>query len=342
MVSTFEATPNIALIKYWGKRDSKLVLPQNSSISFTLGNSVKTVTSVLFSDRLKEDVAWLNRKKTSGEELARMLLIADLVRQKASISSKVAIASENNFPTAAGIASSASGFAALACAASDAAGLGLNPTELSILARMASGSACRSVLGGFVEWKKGEEKDGGDSHAVQIAPASHWPELHDLIAVAESGRKKIGSSAGMDRTVKTSGLYAKRILDLPSRIAKMRQAIMLRDSQTVFALSMEDSMNMHATMLDTKPPILYLNERSMGIIEAIEELNASEGKLVCGYTFDAGPNAHLICEGKDVAKVKKSVAKLHGIEKFYDCIVGAGPIKLAAKESLLSEAGKPV
>lgn len=340
MISTFEATPNIALIKYWGKRDSRLMLPQNGSISITLDNSVRTVTSVLFSGRLKADAAWINGKKAEGKELQRLLVPVDLVREKAGIKDRVAIASENNFPTAAGIASSASGFAALACAASDAAGLKLGAAELSVLARMGSGSACRSVLGGFVEWKKGERGDGADSAAEQIAPASHWG-LCDLIAVCESREKKVSSRAGMEQTVKTSGLYAKRMADLPARIAKLRQAILIKDSQTVFSIAMEDSMSMHATMLDTKPPIMYLNDVSREAIYAVNELNEGEGRLACGYTFDAGPNAHLLCEEKDIGLVKKHVSRIEGIEKFYDCGIGDGPKKLKEGEGLLTEDGKP-
>jgi diphosphomevalonate decarboxylase len=341
MLSTFEATPNIALIKYWGKRDKKLVLPQNGSMSITLDSNTRTVTSAVFSHSLKNDVAWINGKKTSAEEMKRLLIPVNIVRKQAGIDAKIAICSNNNFPTAAGIASSASGFAALACAASDAAGLKLSSSELSILARHGSGSACRSVLGGFVEWKAGEHADGRDSYAVQIAPASHWPQMRDLIAIVAPEKKKIGSSEGMDMTVKTSRLFKERVGRMPKKLEKMRNAILQKDTETIYSIAMADSDEMHATMADTKPPIVYLNEASRKIIRAINEINSSEGRLICGYTFDAGPNAHIIAEEKNIGKVRKALSQISGIEKFIKCGIGNGPRKLGEKESLLSEDGTP-
>ena len=233
-LATFEATANIAVAKYWGKRDEKLILPKEGSLSFTMDDQLKTRTSVLFSPALKEDEFWLNGKKMdmADKDTAERLQQIEIIRQKAGIKDKAKIVSLNCFPTAAGFASSAAGLAALACAASKAAGLDLSTEELSILARLGSGSACRSVLGGFVEWKKGIKPDGSDSYAEQIAPASRWPELRNVIAIGDSGKKKVSSRAGMKQTVATSALYPARLAYMPKLITDMKAAV-AQHAQTI-------------------------------------------------------------------------------------------------------------
>src|SRR3989338_3259985 len=200
MKGTCLATPNIAVIKYWGKRDNALNLPMNGSFSVTMDESLRTVTTVAFDASLAKDMLTLNGKMAMEGEVARASKVLDAIRKEAGMKAKARVSSTNNFPTAAGIASSASGFAALACAGADAAGLDATSRELSIFARLGSGSACRSVLGGFVEWKMGGKKDGSDSYAVQVAPAPHWPELRNVIAIVDAGRKKVGSAHGMEIT----------------------------------------------------------------------------------------------------------------------------------------------
>ncbi|OIO25291.1 diphosphomevalonate decarboxylase [Candidatus Micrarchaeota archaeon CG1_02_55_22] len=325
MISTCEATANIAVVKYWGKRDEKLILPTNSSLSFTMDDQLKTRTTVMFSDKFKEDEFWLNGQKMdlSDKDTAERVVQLDLVREKAGIKEKAKISSINCFPTAAGMASSAAGFAALACAASKAAGLELNGKELSILARRGSGSACRSVMGGFVEWQAGTKSDGSDSYAVQHASETHWPELRNIIAVVDAKKKKVSSRAGMKQTVATSPLYKARMEYLPKLVEDMKKAVMAKDFVRFAELTMRESSDMHAVMLDTWPPITYLNDWSKEIMHGAIELNGATP--IAGYTFDAGPNAHIYTTKQNVGAVKKMLSEIEGVNKVIECKVGAGP-----------------
>ncbi len=326
--SIYVATPNIAVVKYWGRKKGGLNIPLNSSISVTMDEKLLTTTSVAFVPKLKNDCFFLNGKKAAPEELLRVKKVLDIVRKKAGIKEKARVVSENNFPTAAGIASSASGFAALACAACDAAGFKASKRELSIFARLGSGSACRSVMGGFVEWKKGSKKDGSDSYAVQIAPASHWPELRNVIAIADSKRKKIGSEKGMQITVATSKLYKKRIKKMPKTVLRMRKAILGKDLEEFLFIAMNESDSMHETMKDSKPSIVYLNKVSKKIISAVKDFNRKKGIICAGYTFDAGPNAHIYTVEKHVPEVKRMLKRIRGVKKVIACKIGQGPRKL--------------
>jgi diphosphomevalonate decarboxylase len=260
--------------------------------------------------------------------------VLDAVREAAGIASKARVSSMNNFPTAAGIASSASGFAALACAAADAAGLTATSDDLSRFARMGSGSACRSVLGGFVEWKKGSRQDGYDSFAVQIAPASHWRELRNVIAITDAGRKLVGSDAGMQMTVSGSALYKERIRRMPRIIDGMKHAILGKDLESFLSLAMKESSNMHAVMLDSSPPIIYLNDISHRIMRAVHAYNESQGEIAAGYTFDAGPNAHVYTVEKHAKKIEKMLSEIEGVKKTIVCRAGNGPRKLSGNGAL--------
>jgi diphosphomevalonate decarboxylase len=220
------------------------------------------------------------------------------------------ICSENNFPTAAGLASSASGFAALV--ATLAALYSLQPTlsasDLSKFARQGSGSACRSLFGGFVAWQSGTDSSGQDSLAVEVAPREHWPTLQALICVVSDAKKGTPSTAGMQRSVATSPLLQHRIKEVvPKRMDAMRAAIKSHDFDTFADLTMADSNNFHACALDTSPPIFYMNDTSRAIVQLIEELNRSseeqsQGKKVA-YTYDAGPNAVLYAEEADMKMI---------------------------------------
>lgn len=202
------------------------------------------------------------------------------------------IVSENNFPTAAGLASSAAGFAALVRAIADLYQLPQSPTELSRIARQGSGSACRSLMGGYVAWDQGQEEDGSDSVAREVAPASHWPELRALILVASDRKKDVSSTSGMQQTVASSSLFEYRAKEVvPRRMKAMEKAILDRDFEAFATLTTKDSNNLHATCLDTDPPIFYMNDTSRAAVRMVEAINASHDKVICAYTFDAGPNA---------------------------------------------------
>ena len=223
------------------------------------------------------------------------------------------IVSENNFPTAAGLASSAAGFAALVRAIANLYQLPLKPTELSRIARQGSGSACRSLMGGYVAWDRGTEASGEDSVAYEVAPASHWPDMRAIILVASAAKKDVSSTAGMQQTVASSTLFQMRAEEVvPKRMKAMEKAIHERNFEAFATLSMKDSNNFHATCLDTDPPIFYMNDTSRAAVRIVEAINAQHDRLICAYTFDAGPNAviyYLDVNETEVAGLFKAMLK---------------------------------
>ncbi|XP_015277272.1 PREDICTED: diphosphomevalonate decarboxylase [Gekko japonicus] len=325
-VVTCTAPVNIAVIKYWGKRDEDLILPINSSLSVTLHqDQLKTTTTAAISRDFKEDRLWLNGKEDDiGHPRLQSCLreMRRLARKRRggngsssssdppplSLACKVHMASENNFPTAAGLASSAAGYACLVYALAKLYGV---EGELSEVARQGSGSACRSMFGGFVQWTMGERDDGKDSVAQQVAPETHWPELRVLILVVSAEKKPVGSTAGMQTSVETSRLLKHRAeAVVPERMAQMARHIQRCDFEAFAELTMKDSNQFHATCLDTFPPIFYLNDVSKQVISLVHRFNAHHGKTKVGYTFDAGPNAVLFAledtVGELVEVIKRS------------------------------------
>ncbi|KAM5296037.1 diphosphomevalonate decarboxylase [Glossophaga mutica] len=316
---TCTAPVNIAVIKYWGKRDEELILPINSSLSVTLHqDQLKTTTTAVISKDFTEDQIWLNGQKENIEQpriQACLRQIRCLARKRKSgeeedplplsLSYKVHIASVNNFPTAAGLASSAAGYACLAYALARVYGV---ESDLSEVARRGSGSACRSLYGGFVEWQMGEQADGKDSVARQVAPESHWPELRVLILVVSAEKKLTGSTVGMQTSVETSPLLKFRAeAVVPARMAEMIRYIKERNFEGFGQLTMKDSNQFHAICLDTFPPISYLNDTSRRIIHLVHRFNAHHGQTKVAYTFDAGPNAVIFTLDDTVAEFVAAV-----------------------------------
>eukprot|EP00249_Psilotum_nudum_P007607 c20695_g1_i1 orf=345-1616(-) len=319
LMVTAKAPTNIAVIKYWGKRDEKLILPVNSSISITLNtDDLCATTTVAASFRFSSDRMWLNGKEFSLEgerykncfrELkSRAEDVVDentgvLIKKEDWMNIHFHIASENNFPTAAGLASSAAGFACLVFALAELMGVKEKyEGELSAIARVGSGSACRSLYGGFVKWNMGKEKDGRDSIAVQLAEESHWADLVIVIAVVSSKQKETSSTAGMQESVHSSTLldYRAKVV-VPSRILEMEAAIRACDFSSFAQVTCADSNQFHAICLDTVPPIFYMNDISHRIINLVERWNKAEGTPQVAYTFDAGPNAVLFAPNMSIA-----------------------------------------
>ncbi|XP_063244840.1 diphosphomevalonate decarboxylase isoform X2 [Bacillus rossius redtenbacheri] len=214
---------------------------------------------------------------------------AGAVRYSSLAACRLRVCSENNFPTAAGLASSAAGYACLVFTLAKLFGL---EGDISGIARLGSGSACRSVLGGFVRWHKGSAADGCDSVASQVVPASHWPELRILILVVNDAQKATGSSVGMKTTVETSELLKLRVAEcVPARVDSITEAIREKDFRKFGELTMKDSNQLHAVCLDSFPPLFYMNSVSHAIVNFVHLYNATD--LQVAYTFDAGPNACL-------------------------------------------------
>ncbi len=308
LTATASANPNIALIKYWGNLDDSLNLPANGSISMNLGN-LEAVTSVTFDPYISADELFLNGEPAETQAFQRVTAILDIVRSMAEISLFARVESTLNFPMGTGIASSAAGFAALAMAATQAAGLQLPEKEISRLARLGSGSACRSVPSGFVEWQIGSSDS--TSIATSFAPSDHW-NLLDIIVVLQSQPKKVGSKEG-HTLAHTSVLQSARVLDTPHRLEICREAICYRNFAKLAEIIELDSNMMHAVMMTSIPPLLYWEAGSIALMQAVPEWR-SEGIQVA-YTLDAGPNVHLICLPEYKVEIERRVANLiHPVE----------------------------
>lgn len=304
--ATAEAHPNIAFIKYWGNRDEKKRLPVNGSISMNLG-ALATRTTVTFDSSLSADSLTINQDTIHGSAADRVFSILELVRSLAGISAHASVVSSANFPLGVGIASSAAAFAALAEAASSAAGLEQSEAERSRIARLGSGSACRSVPGGYVEWVIGTGDE--DSTAHTIAPADHW-HLVDLIALVSVSHKKVGSSAGHP-SAKTSPYQAVRVADAPRRLDICREAILNRDFAALGRIAEEDSTLMHGVMMTQQPSLLYWEGASLSIMKCVPEWRADG--LHAFFTFDAGPNAHVLTTPESAPEVERRLRAIEGV-----------------------------
>ncbi|MCL4374184.1 MAG: diphosphomevalonate decarboxylase [Candidatus Marsarchaeota archaeon] len=324
-VYTAVATPNIALVKYWGKRNDELILPHNTSISITLDETFKTTTSVAFSGKLDRDRFFINGEEQNldSHEVKERFKVVDEMRRMAGSAEHAVVYSVNSFPTAAGLASSASGISALVFATSKALGLDIGTSRLSIIARQGSGSACRSLMGGFVKWKRGEKDDGSDSYIEQIKGNGYWPDIVAFVAIVSEAKKKVSSRAGMKQTVETSKLYRERPNVAEEHAMELEKAIMEKDFPTLARITMEESNSMHAVMLDTFPPIIYLNDISKEIIHAVHELNS--GGNIAAYTFDAGPNAVVVTTEKNKGDVYNALNSIGGIKDIVELKIGSGP-----------------
>lgn len=318
--ATAIANPNIAFIKYWGNCEPEARIPANGSISMNLCG-LETRTTVTFNTALMADELMLNGEFMSGVALVRVSRFLSRVRNLAGINHFASVKSENNFPMGAGIASSASAFAALALAASKAAGLDFDESDLSKLARTGSGSACRSVPSGFVEWQV--DSCDPDSGAVSIAPPEHW-DLSDCIAVISREHKPTGSTEG-HALAHTSPLQTARVEGAPQRLELCRRAILDRDFEAFAEVTELDNNLMHAVMMTSKPPLLYWQSPTITIMKAVHRWRL-EGIAAC-YTVDAGPNVHVICERDYQEQVEELLRRIQGVQDVLIAYPG-GPAKV--------------
>jgi len=314
------ANANIALVKYWGKRDKTLILPQNGSISMTCDGMI-TTTTVEFSDKYKEHTVIINDEEFQKDE-KDIHGHLDRICQLAGIKQKARVVSESNFPVAAGLASSASGFAALTTAAAVAAGLKLSPKELSILTRQGSGSACRSIFGGFVEWYQGEMPDGLDSYAESIVDKDYWPDFRMITTIVQKGKKPVTSRAGMAQTVETCPYYKGWLKTITDDLKSIREGIKEKNFEKVAQAAEHNCLKMHALMITTKPAIIYWIPATMEIIQSV--IRWREEGLECYFTIDAGPNVKVLCLKKDEKEINKRLQNLEGVTETIVCRPGDG------------------
>lgn len=320
------AHSNIALVKYWGKRDETLFLPTNGSLSLTL-DGLFTTTRVRFEPGLAADVFVLNGHREDGAKVSAFL---DLVRAQAGLTDRARVESRNDVPTAAGLASSASGFAALAAAASWAAGLDLPDAELSALARRGSGSASRSIFGGFAEWKRGTLADGTDSHGVSLAPPEHW-DLRMIVTLLSAAPKAVSSRAGMKATVKTSPFYPGWLATVERDLATCRTAIAARDLAALGEAAESSALKMHATMLGARPPFTYFQPASIAVMHAVWGLR--EQGVPAWLTMDAGPNVKVLTTPEAQQAVEAMLRTVPGVLDLIACGPGPGVRRLPADEA---------
>ncbi|HET7306525.1 MAG TPA: diphosphomevalonate decarboxylase [Gammaproteobacteria bacterium] len=315
-----QAQPNIALIKYWGKRDIALNLPAAGSLSITL-ESLWTRTGVAFDPTLDRDRLNLNGAEDAAQA-GRASACLDLLRARAGVDWRARIDSHNNFPTGAGLASSASGFAALVRAAAAALEVDLDARELSILARRGSGSAARSIFGGFVEMAAGTRADGEDAFAQPVLGATEWP-LQVVVAVTSKRAKSIGSTAGMELSRRTSPFYADYVATTPGDLAAARRAVLGRNFEALAALSEHSCLKMHGMMLATQPGLLYWSGATVECLHRVRALREQEG-LGVFFTVDAGPQVKAICLPDYAARVAAALADVPGVEEVMTTGLGEG------------------
>ncbi|MCM3742038.1 diphosphomevalonate decarboxylase [Oceanobacillus luteolus] len=310
MKATAKAHTNIALIKYWGKRNDELILPTNNSLSLTL-DGFYTTTTVDFQEDLKEDYFELDGEPVMGEAYKRVTAFLDLIRRMADKEDLFArVKSYNQVPTAAGFASSASGFAALTAAATKAIGLDLSDTELSRLTRQGSGSSSRSIYGGFAEWEMGEKEDGSDSYAVPIASENHW-DVRMAGVVLTSKMKKISSRAGMRRTVETSPFYEGWLKSIPEDLSQIKKAISDKDFTRLGEIAEANCLKMHATSLAAKPPFTYWIDSTIRVMQQVQEMR--EQGIPAYFTIDAGPNVKVLYLPEYEEQVERILREVPGV-----------------------------
>jgi diphosphomevalonate decarboxylase len=318
-VGRARAGANFALIKYWGKADARLNVPAVGSISITL-DALFTDTQVELDAELPRDELVLDNRRRD-EDLGKISACLDLLRRRAGVATRARVTSRNNFPTGAGLASSASGFAALVLAAEAALGLALTPRERSIVARQGSGSAARSVFGGFVEMHAGTASDGSDSFAEPLLGAAEWP-LEVVIAVTAKGEKEVDSRSGMTRSATSSPYYPAWVAGQSADLAGARAAIRARDFAALAELAEHNCMKMHAAALAARPPLVYWNGATIECLHSVRRLRVAGVPVF--FTIDAGPQLKAVCAPGARNDVEGALREVPGVLELLTSGLGPG------------------
>jgi len=306
------ACSNIALVKYWGKRvdaPAELNLPAVGSLSMTL-DALRTETRL---QPASADVFELDGALVADAQATKVWRQLDRVWAAAGHAGPrppARVSSANHFPTAAGLASSASGFAALTMAAAGAFEAALSPAALSALARQGSGSAARSIFGGFVRLERGEAPDGSDCRARPLLGAGHWP-LDLLVVQTTAGRKPVGSTSGMEQCRQTSPYYPAWVDSSEADLDVAEAALVARDLPTLGEVVEHSCFKMHASMMATRPPLLYWNGTTVEVVQAVWRARADG---LPGYvTIDAGPHVKVLCEREHGPALRERLAAVPGV-----------------------------
>ena len=284
-------------------------------------DGLNTVTTVEFSPSYQKDEIIINDEELKKDE-KDVLGHLERIRKLAGIKDFAKVVSETNFPVAAGLASSASGLAAITVAASKAAGLRLSERELTMLTRQGSGSACRSILGGFAEWRRGQKDDGSDSFAETVAPKTHWPQFRMIATVLSEKKKPVGSRAGMKQTVETCPFYKGWLDSVEKDLDTVRKGILEKNFTMVGQTAEHNFFKLHAIMMATVPAILYCIPESVEVLRLVRGLR--ESGTECYATMDAGPQVKILCLEKDEKKILAEFQKLPCVKKTIVCRPGDG------------------
>ncbi|MBC8744773.1 diphosphomevalonate decarboxylase [Lactobacillus sp. Marseille-P7033] len=317
-MATAKAHTNIALVKYWGKENQELIIPQTDSLSLTL-NEFYTTTTVNFDDQLTSDQVYVDKQLLDQQDAKKVVHILNLVRKLSGINYFAKVNSTNHVPTAAGLASSASAFAALAGATSSAAGLKLSSRDLSRLARRGSGSATRSIYGGLVEWQKGT--DDQSSFAKPILEDVDFP-IEMLAVLVNTKKKKISSRSGMQSSVATSPYYDAWRKVVARDMTAIKKAIEAKDIDLIGHIAEENALRMHALTLSADPGFTYFNAETLTIIKAVQDLR--NNGVNCYYTMDAGPNVKVIYDRMNREKIVTKLSNIIGHDRLVVSQPGPG------------------
>jgi len=318
---TVKAHPNIALVKYWGKRDEDLKIPFNNSISLTL-DSIYTLTSIEIIESNQDKIIFSNRD-IKQKEKDRIIKFLDIFRNTFNKKDlKFSIVTENNFPTASGLASSSSGFCALGVGLNELLEINLDKKEISKFTRIGSGSACRSIYGGFVEWEKGILSNGNDSYASQIVDENYW-DLRMLITVIDDKEKSKSSTNAMKETVLTSPFYQAWLNSIEKDLNEVRSGILERDFEKLGKTIEHNCLKMHSTMFASFPPTIFWQAETISIIKEVYLMR--EKGLNCYFTIDAGANVKILCLPNETEKIKSQLSQLSGVKNIIECKIGKSP-----------------
>ncbi|MGD9129408.1 MAG: diphosphomevalonate decarboxylase [Candidatus Woesebacteria bacterium] len=316
--TTVKASPDIAFIKYWGKKNEILRLPENGSISMVLAG-LETTTTVDFDSKLKADEIKIAGKKAEGREAARVVKQLNRIRKLANKNIFAKVISENNFPRSTGLSSSGSGMAALTYAASKALDLNLSEKELSILGRQASGTACRCACAGFVEWKDGNTSKTSFSETIFLA--NHW-DLRDMVAVVSTSRKEVSSTAG-HKKAGTSLFYPARLQNIKKKIFQIKDAIKDRDFRKLGELIEAEALEFHSILLTSQPPLIFWYPGTLQVMHEVQKMR-KEG-IEAYFTINTGFNVHVMTLPKFEAIVEKRLKNLDLVKKVITAKVGEKP-----------------
>jgi diphosphomevalonate decarboxylase len=316
------AHPNLALVKYWGKRCDRINLPETGSIGINL-ESLTVHTTVELLSHTPHDSVVLNGERVSGnsQQMAEYFTpFLNRIRQQAGSSCRFRIISNGNFPPSAGLASSSAGFAALSFALNELLNLKLPRSELSGLARTGSGSAARSIPGGFVEWRAGCTDDGSDSFATTIYERDYWPELRVLVLLTERSQKAVSSRKAMQQSRESSPFYSTWKRSVQQDLKTVRKAIRKRNFRLLGETMESNAFQMHAVALSSIPSTFFWNDTTVKLIRCVQELRHSGDEAYC--TIDAGPQVKVLCMEHTVEKLQARLKTIPGIVGTYFSQIG--------------------